>query len=182
MLGTDGTGPVGFGPLTGGRLGRCGGDVPAGVRFEGTGSGAGIARGRGGGQVEPGRSRRKGGVRGTEGSLSGRTATRALVAIGAYVAQDLRDAEGLTRPLLRWAALRLALSRREPARRLGSAYLRLDPPAPDDVRPRGDAIEARNLIAVPGAYGGARHGGLRSGQRDAVVLKQSGIPTTMSIC
>jgi len=38
-----------YGPKTGGRRGRCVGDVPAGVRFEGTGSGKGIARGRGGG-------------------------------------------------------------------------------------------------------------------------------------
>ena len=93
----------------------------------------------------PGRGRRKDGDRGSQSSLSGRTATRALVAVGAYVAQDLRDAEGLTRPMLRRAALRLALSRRVPARRLGSAYLRLDPPAPDEVRPRGAAIEARGF-------------------------------------
>jgi len=90
----------------------------------------------------PGRGRRKDNARGSQGSLSGRTATRALVAVGAYVAQDLRDAEGLTRPMLRRAALRLALSRREPARRLGSAYLRLDPPAPGEVRQKGDVIEA----------------------------------------
>jgi hypothetical protein len=91
----------------------------------------------------PGRGRRKASARGSESSLSGRTATRALVAVGAYVAQDVRDAEGLTRPMLRRAALRLALCGSAPARRLGSAYLRLDPPAPDDVRPRGDAIAAR---------------------------------------
>jgi hypothetical protein len=90
----------------------------------------------------PGRGRRMDGGRGSQSSLSGRTATRALVAVGAYVAQDLRDAEGLTRPMLRRAALRLALSRREPARRLGSAYLRLDPPAPGEVRHRSDAIDA----------------------------------------
>jgi hypothetical protein len=72
--------------------------------------------------------------------LGGRTATRALVAVGAYVAQDLRDAEGLTRPLLRRAALRLALSRSEPARRLGSAYLRLDPPDPSELPKNVDVI------------------------------------------
>ena len=69
-----------------------------------------------------------------QSSLGGRTATRALVALGTYVAQDLRDAEGLTRPLLRRAALRLALNRRESARRLGGAYLRLDPLAADEGR------------------------------------------------
>ena len=101
----------------------------------------------------PGRGRRKDDARGSQGSLSGRTATRALVAVGAYVAQDLRDAEGLTRPMLRRAALRLALSRREPARRLGSAYLRLDPPAPGEVRQEGDAIEAQSdLVARPGRF------------------------------
>ena len=79
---------------------------------------------------------------GNESSLSGRTATRALIAVGTYVAQDLRDAEGLTRPMLRRAAIRLALSRREPARRLGCAYLRLDPPAPG-AHPAGvEVIEA----------------------------------------
>ena len=71
-----------------------------------------------------------GDARGGESSLGGRTTTRALIAVGTYVAQDLRDAEGLMRPTLRRAAIRLALSRREPARRLGDAYLRLDPPAP----------------------------------------------------
>ncbi len=88
--------------------------------------------------LRPGR--RNGGGRGNESSLGGRTATRALVAVGAYVAQDLRDAEGLTRPLLRRAALRLALSRSEPARRLGSAYLRLDPPDPSELPKNVDVI------------------------------------------
>jgi len=113
----------------------------------------------------PGRGRRKDNARGNESSLSGRTATRALVAVGAYVVQDLRDAEGLTRPLLRRAALRLALSRLEPARRLGSAYLRLDPPAPGEVRQRKDAIDVsgsspppRALPAPPGAAGHAANG------------------------
>lgn len=82
----------------------------------------------------PGRGRGGQSARGGENSLGGRTATRALIAVGAYVAQDLRDAEGLTRPMLRRAALRLALSRREPARRLGYAYLRLDPPASEAFR------------------------------------------------
>jgi hypothetical protein len=106
--------------------------------------------------ARPARDRRKECARGSESSLTGRTATRALVAVGAYVAQDLRDAEGLTRPLLRRAALRLALSRNEPARRLGGAYLRLDPPARAETPRRGDAIEAgggssptRALLAPP---------------------------------
>lgn len=80
-----------------------------------------------------GRGRRAQGTRGSTSSLGGRTATRALVAVGAYVAQDLRDAEGLTRPLLRRAALHLALSPHEAVRRIGGAYLRLDPPSPDQT-------------------------------------------------
>ena len=100
--------------------------------------------------------------RGSESSLGGRTTTRALVAVGTYVAQDLRDAEGLTRPVLRRAALRLALSRREPARRLGDAYLRLDPPAPGaDPRATGRDRGRRTRIPPgpsPSAPGGiARH-------------------------
>lgn len=78
-----------------------------------------------------------------QSSLGGRTTTRALVAVGAYVVQDLRDAEGLTRPLLRRAALRLALSPSEPVRRVGGAYLRLDPPAPEELPVRRDVIDVR---------------------------------------
>jgi hypothetical protein len=94
----------------------------------------GVARGAG-----PGLNRRERGSR-DGSSLSGRTATRALVAVGAYVAQDLRDAEGLTRPLLRRAALRLVTSRAEPVRRIGGAYLRLDPPTPQEMPPRREAV------------------------------------------
>lgn len=96
-------------------------------------------------------------VWGGESSRGGRTTTRALIAVGAYVAQDLRDAEGMMRPLLRRAAIRLALSRREPARRLGDAYLRLDPPAPGTDPRRRDVIEVSAttspaaLAAAPGA-------------------------------
>ncbi len=98
-----------------------------------------------------GRGRRKDGARGSESSLGGRTTTRALIAVGAYVVQDLRDAEGLTRPLLRRAALRLALSRSEPARRLGSAYLRLDPPDPSELPKKAAVIEATGSSSPPRA-------------------------------
>lgn len=57
------------------------------------------------------------------------SATRTLVAVGTCLVQDLRDADGLVRPLLRRAALSLALNRGYQARRLGNTYLRLDPPA-----------------------------------------------------
>ena len=99
----------------------------------------------------PGRGRNRQNARSSGSSLGGRTATRALVAVGAYVAQDLRDAEGLTRPLLRRAALRLALSRSEPARRLGSAYLRLDPPDPSEPPKHEDAIATTGSSSPPRA-------------------------------
>jgi len=44
MAGRDGTGPLGFGPLTGGRRGHCAGAVPA----PGRGMGLGMGGGRGG--------------------------------------------------------------------------------------------------------------------------------------
>ncbi len=43
MPGMDGTGPVGYGSMTGGKRGWCATDVP------GAGRGAGMGRGRGGG-------------------------------------------------------------------------------------------------------------------------------------
>jgi hypothetical protein len=70
-------------------------------------------------------------------SPGGRTTTRALVTVGVYVAQDLRDADGLVRPFLRRAALSLALSSRYPVQRLGSAYLQLDPPARSETTSTG---------------------------------------------
>ena len=104
-------------------------------------------------------------ARGGESSLGGRTATRALIAVGTYAAQDLRDAEGLMRPMLRRGAIRLASSHREPVRRLGVAYLRLDPPAQDVISGRGDAIEVvgassslRTIAAAPGTIGAVADG------------------------
>ena len=109
----------------------------------------------------PRRGRRKDNSRGSESSLGGRTSTRALIAVGAYVAQDLRDAEGLTRPILRRAALRLALSRSAPARRLGDAYLRLDPPEPSELPRKADVIEmtgsSSSPRALPPAPGSVEH-------------------------
>lgn len=74
----------------------------------------------------PGRRRSEGA--GGQSSLGTRTATRALIAAGTYVAQDLRDPDGVTRPLLRRAALRMVASPRKVIRRVGTAYLRGDPP------------------------------------------------------
>jgi hypothetical protein len=52
------------------------------------------------------------------------------------VAQDLRDPYGVTRPLLRRAALRMVASRQPGVRRLGGAYLHGDPPTPEEVTGR----------------------------------------------
>ena len=84
-------------------------------------------------------------------SLGGRTTTRALIAVGAYVAQDLRDPYGVTRPLLRRTALRLAASRQATFQRLGDAYLRSDPPTPEEVTGRQSA----QLLLPPGEPGQA---------------------------
>jgi len=73
--------------------------------------------------------------------------TRTLVAVGTCLVQDLRDADGLVRPLLRRAALSLALSRGYQARRLGNTYLRLDPPAATDHNV--PALPARVADAEP---------------------------------
>lgn len=70
-------------------------------------------------------------------SLTTRTASRALVAVGAYLAQDLRDPDGMTRPMLRKAALRMVGSGLEPIRRIGAAYLRSDVPWPEEIEAFG---------------------------------------------
>jgi len=67
------------------------------------------------------------------GAWSGRAVTRALVAVGGYAAEDLRDREGMTRPLLRRTALRLTASRHTALRRLGEAYLGRDPATPVEL-------------------------------------------------
>jgi len=102
------------------------------------GSAACDGRGTGGG-------RRLGGGRGTgkskdDSSLATRTAMRAVIAAGTYVAQDMRDREGLTRPMLRRAALRMAVSRQPALRRLGTAYLRTDPPEPAELPERAGLL------------------------------------------
>jgi hypothetical protein len=116
----------------------------------------GMGPGRGRGAVNGTVFGRRGeGASSSERSLAGRTTGRALLALGAYVAQDLRDAEGLTRPMLRRGALRLTLSRREGLRRLASSYLRLDPPTPDELQGR-EVIDVGGhaLRALPEAPSG----------------------------
>lgn len=95
-----------------------------------------------------GRGRRQDGARGGDSSLGARTATRAVVALGAYLAQDLRDPDGVARPVLRRAALRMISSRRESVRRLGTAYLRGDPPTPEELESGRPAAEPRLLPPI----------------------------------
>lgn len=107
---------------------------PRQYRRRGSGALDGDGRGRRAG------ARRGGGKSDAGASLTSRTAVRALVAAGAYVAQDVRDPDGLTRPMLRRAALRMAVCRQPALRRLGSAYLRNDPPAPAELPARSPAL------------------------------------------
>jgi hypothetical protein len=93
-----------------------------------------------------GRGRHKDNVCISEGAESGRVSTRALVALGAYVAQDLRDRDGVTRPLLRRAALRFVTSRHVAVHRLGDAYLRRDPAAPEEM---AAAPEVASRLLLP---------------------------------
>lgn len=91
----------------------------------------------GGGGARPSARGPKTGCSGPEPSLTRRTTTRAFLALGAYAAQDLRDPDGVTRPLLRRGALRLVASSRRRMRQLGDAYLRLDPPTPNELGETG---------------------------------------------
>jgi hypothetical protein len=83
--------------------------------------------------------------------LGSRTTTRALIAAGTYVAQDLRDPDGVTRPLLRRAALRMVASPRKAIRGIGTAYLRGDPPTPGELVAGQEPVR---LQLPPGEAGG----------------------------
>lgn len=104
----------------------------------------------------PHRARRWDCGEGSGSNYGGRTATRLLVALGAYVAHDVRDADGLTRLLLRRAAVRATLSPRQPARRLGGAYLRLDRPVRPEVVGQAGVVEVTGTVAPPRALPSGR--------------------------
>jgi len=97
-----------------------------------------------------GRRRRRGGGAGR--GFSRRRSTGLAAAAVAYVADDLRSADGLTRPALRRAALSLTRSRSNLLRRAGSRYLRLDP-VPVNVLEReaegGDVLDAEAVEELP---------------------------------
>lgn len=126
---------------------RCG---PAG------GGGRGAGRGAGRGTRLSGS--RGVGAPGDEKSLAARTALRAAIAAGTYVVQDMRDPDGLTRPMLRRAAIRMAVCGQPALRRIGSAYLRSDPPAPEELPAPAQSIpvaasQPLRLPAAPGEPG-----------------------------
>ncbi len=76
---------------------------------------------------------RDGGARGATWSAGrgSRSVTMgATLALASGVVHDLRDPDGILRPLLHSAAARLAESGRRGIDRLGRRYLRLDPPTP----------------------------------------------------
>jgi len=81
------------------------------------------------------------------GDFGVRGAARTLAAVGAFACDDLRDPNGLARPLLRRAALRLAVSRPTPLRRLGDAYLRRDPADADELSAAQPPVA---LLPAPG--------------------------------
>jgi len=72
------------------------------------------------------------GVAGEGRRLTSPSATHTFLALATSAAQDLRDRDGLARPLLRRGALRLSLSSYLPAQRLGAEYLRVDPATPEE--------------------------------------------------
>jgi hypothetical protein len=108
----------------------------------------GAARGGAGGGRRPQSSGNGGGQKGSS-TFVRRTTVRSLTALGAYVAQDLRDPDGLTRPMIRRAALRLQRSHQEPLRRLGGAYLRRDPLTPRELAAGGSAEPREPGSAAP---------------------------------
>jgi hypothetical protein len=89
------------------------------------------------------RRRRGGGPRDGSGMGRGRaagrsdggklTVARSLATLGTCIVQDLRDRDGLARPLLRRAAVRMVTSRQQTIRHVGTAYLRGDPPTPEEL-------------------------------------------------
>lgn len=101
----------------------------------GGGGGGGGARGGGGGRGSWATGR---------GSRTVTTST--VIAVATGVARDVRDPDGLLRPVLRSLAARLAASRRPGIGRVGEQYLRLDPPLPDAS---GDVVAARTAGALP---------------------------------
>lgn len=97
-----------------------------------------------GGRISRQRRRRRGAH--PHPSRGARVSGLAAAAV-AYLADDLRDPEGVARPVLRRAARSLAASRLAALRRAGTTYLRLDPPVVRQVaRQAGEASGDGDVI------------------------------------
>jgi hypothetical protein len=94
--------------------------------------------------------------------------TSAALALASGVVHDLRDPDGIVRPLLRSVAARLAESRRWGIDRVGREYLRLDPPSP---APGAAAVQRQSTVAVPGETGSRSRAGTlyEQGASDEVI-------------
>lgn len=75
------------------------------------------------------------------GSSRGLRGSGVVAATAAVVVDDLRNAEGITRPLLRRIAGSLVASRRNTLRRIGAGYLRIDPPVQSISCEEGEIID-----------------------------------------
>jgi hypothetical protein len=100
------------------------------------------------------RQRRRGRGAGRAGrSLAGRSlAGSAATAVTAALVSDLRNAEGVLRPVLRAAAFRLVAAGNPLLGRVGRAYLRLDPPKVQVIEP-GAAGQEHLPLALPESTG-----------------------------
>jgi hypothetical protein len=125
------------------------------LRFRGGRTGGGGGRGGDGASWASGRGSRT-------------AATSTAIALATEVVHDLRDPDGLLRPLLRSVAARLAESRRLGIGRTGERYLRLDPPLPG-AGAAGTTL--RTPTAVPQDTGAGPRGGTldEQGASDDVV-------------
>lgn len=85
---------------------------------------------------------------GAGGRVGKQTATRTFLALATTAMHDLRDPDGMTRPLLRRGALRLTTSARPPVQRLGAGYLRVDPPTAEEFARLAPPAPARAEVAA----------------------------------
>ena len=74
-----------------------------------------------------------------------------LIMLGSSVLRDVRNPDGLARPLLRQVAIRLAGTRSASVRRLASSYLTADPPGPGERNAALPEAEPRLALEAPRA-------------------------------
>ena len=82
------------------------------------------------------------------------TATSAVLAAVGLVGQDLRDPDGVLRPLLRGAAASLAASGRRVVMSAGHRYLELDPPPrPIEIVSPSEGVESHSMLLPSATVG-----------------------------